>query len=380
MATYVLCTDTGTIFEKKCVKSLVKYMERNPEVSGATGTQVVMTPEMQAAPGDKPEGCFSFENFLRSVQGYEYDITHAIDKSAFSAAGFMPVLPGPCGLFRMSDIRGLACENYFDFVHQTPEQLGLIGSNLCLAEDRILTLESVCSSGNGSSCSFSRWVPQAIFYFEAETELEMFVKQRRRWSNGTFAGWLWLVSNPSKLWNTQHSFLFKTLSTVLILTELLKSFMLLFAPCMWAISLNFSVQAFVQHPPAPYEYAWFYLPQHTAVVGYGLLYCCFCTYHISHAYSHVLWNLVVFVNAGVIVLLMASCVVSVSRATGTAETNRILSTLGGFSIIFIFPLFIKIITVDVKSFLRIFRNCIQYTLFLPTIFGKCALSLKCSVW
>jgi cellulose synthase/poly-beta-1,6-N-acetylglucosamine synthase-like glycosyltransferase len=158
-ATYVLCTDTGTVFERKCVKELVKFLEQNPRVSGATGTQVVMTPKMQTEPGQSLESCLSIDYFLRSVQGYEYDITHCIDKSAFSAAGFMPVLPGPCGMFRMSSIRGLCCERYFDFVHQTPTQLGLMGSNLCLAEDRVLTLESVCSSDNGKGRSFSKWVP-----------------------------------------------------------------------------------------------------------------------------------------------------------------------------------------------------------------------------
>lgn len=30
--------------------------------------------------------------------------------------------------------------------------------------------------------------PDAEFYFEAETDLELFLKQRRRWINGTVAG------------------------------------------------------------------------------------------------------------------------------------------------------------------------------------------------
>lgn len=46
----------------------------------------------------------------------------------------------------------------------------------------------------------THWVPDAQFFFESEDSLSEFVPQRRRWLNGTTAGYIWLVSSPD-LWN-----------------------------------------------------------------------------------------------------------------------------------------------------------------------------------
>ena len=43
---------------------------------------------------------------MRSVQGYEYEATFASYVGAFSLCGMLPVIPGPCGLFRMEHMRG----------------------------------------------------------------------------------------------------------------------------------------------------------------------------------------------------------------------------------------------------------------------------------
>ena len=45
----------------------------------------------------------------------------------------------------------------------------------------------------------THWVPSTTFFFEAEGTLKEFVLQRRRWLNGTSAGYLWLLSEPA-LW------------------------------------------------------------------------------------------------------------------------------------------------------------------------------------
>jgi hypothetical protein len=39
----------------------------------------------------------------------------------------------------------------------------------------------------------TKWALHALFFFEAELKLENFVKQRRRWNNGTAAGYFFLV-------------------------------------------------------------------------------------------------------------------------------------------------------------------------------------------
>jgi hypothetical protein len=49
---------------------------------------------------------------MRAVQCYDFESSHAVDKPAFSAIGFMPVLPGPCGLFRYHEVLHLP-KNFF---------------------------------------------------------------------------------------------------------------------------------------------------------------------------------------------------------------------------------------------------------------------------
>jgi hypothetical protein len=45
-------------------------------------------------------------------------------------------------------------------------------------------------------------VPQAVFYFEAETNIKSLVLQRRRWINGTWAGyWYLAIQHPSLIFN-----------------------------------------------------------------------------------------------------------------------------------------------------------------------------------
>ena len=49
----------------------------------------------------------------------------------------------------------------------------------------------------------THWVRDAVFYFEAELELASLVKQRRRWLNGTAAGYLYLLMNISLVWEAR---------------------------------------------------------------------------------------------------------------------------------------------------------------------------------
>lgn len=42
----------------------------------------------------------------------------------------------------------------------------------------------------------THYVPNAIFFFEAEGSLKELVFQRRRWLNGTSASFLWLLRQP----------------------------------------------------------------------------------------------------------------------------------------------------------------------------------------
>ena len=57
-----------------------------------------------------------------------------------------------------------------------------------LAEDRILSFVSVFCTGYGTKC-----IQDAIFYYEPEVSFDMILKQRRRWINGTVAGFFFFI-------------------------------------------------------------------------------------------------------------------------------------------------------------------------------------------
>lgn len=82
---------------------------------------------------------------------------------------------------------------FFEFMDRPVQKLGYIRANLTLAEDRLLTWAMVMGTGKTN-----RWVPEAIFTFDAVTSAMDLAKQRRRWNAGTFAGHLWLLSNISR--------------------------------------------------------------------------------------------------------------------------------------------------------------------------------------
>ena len=63
------------------------------------------------------------------------------------------------------------------------QDMDMVEANLTIAEDRILSLESCIHNNSGRK--LTKWALHALFFFEAELKLENFVKQRRRWNNGT---------------------------------------------------------------------------------------------------------------------------------------------------------------------------------------------------
>ncbi len=98
---YIFMSDCGTLYDSQCLYRLVKYMESHPQCVGCTGRQRVMTAEEQ---DDTNEGVFSVSKFFRIIQLADYEASYAIYTGAFSAAGCLPVLPGPCALFRYSGL------------------------------------------------------------------------------------------------------------------------------------------------------------------------------------------------------------------------------------------------------------------------------------
>eukprot|EP00122_Pirum_gemmata_P001985 Pgem_evm1s1795 len=157
---YCLTTDCGTLYARHCLYNLLAYLYHHRDVAAVTGRQRVMSTKMQT---QKAEGLQAA--WYRAAQAYDYEATISAFQGAFSLCGMLPVIPGPCGLFRMIS-------------HDS----GILAGNLMLAEDRILSYAAALKTGK-----FTRWVPSAVFYSEAETKTKNFIAQRRRWNNGTFA-------------------------------------------------------------------------------------------------------------------------------------------------------------------------------------------------
>jgi cellulose synthase/poly-beta-1,6-N-acetylglucosamine synthase-like glycosyltransferase len=115
----------------------------------------------------------------------------------------MHVIPGPCGLFRynaMGSLKEGLMHQYFRLFQRSSH--GLIVGNVELVEDRIpgtllsfpFKEDKVPAKMPRDSWPRTGFVHEAIFYIEAEKPLSQLVKQRRRWLNGTFATYLWMLT------------------------------------------------------------------------------------------------------------------------------------------------------------------------------------------
>jgi cellulose synthase/poly-beta-1,6-N-acetylglucosamine synthase-like glycosyltransferase len=167
-AEFCFATDCATMFDERCLYHLVRVMEKTPSCVVCTGRQVVMTKEMQGS-----EGGF-LEWIYRGAQCFDFESSFASFVGAFATVGFLPVVPGPCGLYRWSLMNGEPLKWYFEQVNKPAELCGLVHSNLKIAEDRILTYSAVLKTDQETRMCLH---PDAEFYFEAETSLGTFASK-----------------------------------------------------------------------------------------------------------------------------------------------------------------------------------------------------------
>ena len=138
---------------------------------------------------------FALSYHLRKCQIYEFEALYSTI-GCYLLGGFLPVIPGPCGLYRAS----VVCENsvrnwYFNIINKInkgddAEKFDLIIGNLQLAEDRILTISSILMSKANLHHAL---VPECVFYFDPITDLNTLMKQRKRWINGSAASVIFVL-------------------------------------------------------------------------------------------------------------------------------------------------------------------------------------------
>jgi hypothetical protein len=98
----------------------------------------------------------------------------------------------------------------------------------------------------------TKWALHALFFFEAELKLENFVKQRRRWNNGTAAGYFFLVRDCwSMIWldgNGKHTLpgcfcwpFWQIAVTIMVFCELFKYLIVVVTPSLFIVGLHLAL-------------------------------------------------------------------------------------------------------------------------------------------
>ena len=195
---FAFASDCGTLFDPLCLPKIVKVMTKDARCVACTGRQRVMTKWQQ--PGCEAEGFLGW--VLRVVQGFDYEASTVVYNGCFSLFGCLAVIPGPCGLFRLPPLldrtKGAsAFDFYANAAKEAEEHPDMLSGNCILAEDRVLTYAALFLSPGGPWKV--KWAKTATFYFQSEVRLQTLVAQRRRWLNGTVAGYLFVMNQLGAL-------------------------------------------------------------------------------------------------------------------------------------------------------------------------------------
>jgi len=365
---YILMTDCGTLFGDKCIYRLLKYMISHPLCVGSTARQRVMTAKEQNM---DDESWFSTAKYFRIIQLADYEVSYATYTGAFSAVGCLPVLPGPCALFRYSgllskrkilDIESgneTALEHYNNLVDISIDDTNICIENVKLAEDRIPSYSIVT---HGEKGAYTTWVDGTVFKFQAETTLKSFILQRRRWINGAFSCYLWnCVVHPGLIIRSRHSIFRKFMILLLYWLQLLNYIFAMGTYGVMSGSLYISLLSL------------FDINSKISLLItliYGFIVINHLIVHKFHVFSRLLTVIVSFVNAIVLVLIVSGFVYEIVKWGGLVFTDigRTMIVCSALTIISI-PFVMTLISLDIKSFGYLLLTLIPYWLFLPTLVG-----------
>lgn len=370
---FIFLTDCGTRFDYKCLINLYRNITKDPKCSAITGRQRVMTKEQQ----ETEDG---FRGFMyRSMQRYDYEASIASYLGAFSTFGMLPVIPGPCGLYRYPAICDVEkrkalhekyqndietnvhnptstedCIDVIDYYVQTvslnPDETGMLLGSLLLAEDRILSYGVVMKTKERYHTKYEQ---NACFYFEAETDAQPFLQQRRRWINGTFAGYLWILQRINLLFNSKMFWINKLFLSILIFSQLMMFIVTAFGISIMMVGLRFPLIVSLKLPSLYVE---------IAIAGYMLLYVLFVYLHSSPKnpikLNGILFDVITYVNVLVVAVMMYGFVLNFF------DTSKILN-VAVIAFNMVMP-FVLVALHDWKSLFLMITSVIQYVVLLPT--------------
>jgi cellulose synthase/poly-beta-1,6-N-acetylglucosamine synthase-like glycosyltransferase len=380
---YIFLTDCGTRFDKKCLIRLYRGIINDHSCSAISGRQRVMTADKQGSSDD-------FRGFMyRSMQRFDYEASLASFVGCFSVFGMLPVIPGPCGFYRLDAIcdkqkraelkkaaLGVvdasqfangdvtinvhhkendgnyidAIDFYLKTVSLNPDETGMLLGSLLLAEDRILSYAAVLKT---TKHYHTKYEPNACFYFEAETNPTTLVQQRRRWINGTLAGYLWLFSNISLLIKSKLYAYEKIFLTFLVFSQIMMFLVMSCGVSILTIGIRYPLISFFKLQMMYVE----------SIIGaYLLLYIIFVYLHSSPKRKTklftILFDIITILNVFVSGLMILSLVLNVM------QYDRIMNIVivGANAVM---P-FILAAMHDLTSLKLMFSSFIQYVLLLPT--------------
>lgn len=379
---FTFLTDCGTRFDRKCLINLYRGIASDPDCSAISGRQRVMTTTQQ-------ESTDSFRGFMyRSMQRFDYEASLASYIGAFSTFGMLPVIPGPCGLYRFASICDVkkrqqmrdefqnidlvmeegevvvnfqakkkeetyidAIDFYIKTVSLNPDETGILLGSLLLAEDRILSYAAVLKTDKRYH---TKYEPNACFYFEAETSPTTLLQQRRRWINGTLAGYLWLLQKIHLLYNSKVNPYNKVILTVLILSQLMMFAVMFIGTSVLTVAIRFPLITYMGVPRLYVE----------LIIGsYCLLYVLFVYLHSSakkkgSKLNTRLFDIITFCNMLIVGVVLYSFVMSLMDYKNVMNIAIIAFNM--------FMPFLLAALHDWKSLALMFGSFVQFTLLLPT--------------
>lgn len=362
-AEHLFLTDAFTLYADNCLYYLSTDLDNNEKLSGVTGRQRLMTREQQGS----TESIFSFSYILRMLQLFDFELANAVYNGAFSLGGLLPVIPGPCGMYRAKDLLQDRIRNaYFDVVNEEPSNTGLILGNLRIAEDRILTYYAITKAEEEKHLGFN---PLALFYFEAETDLQRFILQRRRWINGSVAGYLYLLFqkfSDFRQWNA--SAIRKFYIWVLLMFQFIIYCMVAIVPGITAKALYYGIEYFM-------DYYDFY--DETALVlilvAVMMIYVAHVTVHHYNKFNYIIMYTVVLVSLATSLISYGSILhyAFIASNDSLVVIFRDASPVLYLAVSVFFCPFISAVLLSgrIHSLMLMIKSVIQYMLFIPLLVG-----------
>lgn len=368
-AEYLFLTDAFAMYSNWCLFHLVKSLDGNPKMVAVTGRQRLMSKKQQGS----HESTISLATWLRMVQLYDFESSNVIYNGAFSLGGMLPVIPGPCGLYRASNILDDNVRDYyFNTVNQDPDTTGMVLGNLRIAEDRILTYASVVKSSiPGAYMEFNQL---AVFYFEAETNLDTLVFQRRRWINGSVAGYLYLL-----FYNFQHYQQWKTNTAkkiyiwILLMIQFLTYVMVGLSPSVTLRIFYHGINYFLNYYGVTLSFDLVII----GIIVWAIYLLHVCIHHTYSKFNYIVMFLLVILSLATSVLALGSLVHYAFVKQGLNVLDILMSkniTLYLALYVFFGPFIVSLLLSGKgHSFLFMLKSFIPYFLFLPmfiTWFGS----------